>query len=57
MAQKRKARELTVTAVSQLTPNMCRITLHGEELSSFPEDAQGAYFKLVFPGEDPEKPY
>jgi NADPH-dependent ferric siderophore reductase len=56
MRQKRKARELTVTAVSQLTQNMCRITLHGEELASFPEDAEGVYFKLVFPGEDPEKP-
>lgn len=56
MRQKRKARELTVTVVSQLTQNMCRITLHGEELASFPEDAEGVYFKLVFPGEDPEKP-
>jgi NADPH-dependent ferric siderophore reductase len=56
MAQKRKARELTVTAVSQLTQNMRRLTLHGEELASFPEDAEGGYFKLVFPGEDPEKP-
>lgn len=56
MAQKRKARELTLTAASQLTPNMRRLTLHGEELASFPEDAEGGYFKLVFPGDDPEKP-
>lgn len=56
MAQKRKARELTVTATSQLTPNMRRLTLHGEGLASFPEDAEGGYFKLVFPGDDPEKP-
>lgn len=56
MALKRKARELTVTAASQLTQNMRRITLHGEELASFPENAQGAYFKLVFLGEDSEKP-
>jgi NADPH-dependent ferric siderophore reductase len=56
MAQKRKARELTVTAVSQLTQNMRRLTLQGQELASFPEDAEGGYFKLVFPGEDPEKP-
>jgi NADPH-dependent ferric siderophore reductase len=56
MAQKRKARELTVTAASQLTQNMRRLTLHSEELASFPEDAEGGYFKLVFPGDDPEKP-
>ena len=56
MTQKRKARELTVTAASQLTKNMRRLTLHGEELTSFPKNAEGAYFKLVFPGEDPEKP-
>jgi NADPH-dependent ferric siderophore reductase len=56
MAQKRKARELTVTAASQLTLNMRRLTLHGEDLASFPEDAAGGYFKLVFPGDDPEKP-
>jgi NADPH-dependent ferric siderophore reductase len=56
MRQKRKARELTVTAVSQLTKNMRRLTLHGEELASFPEDAEGYYFKLVFPGDDPERP-
>ena len=56
MAQKRKARELTVTAATQLTPNMRRLTLHGEDLASFPEDAAGAYFKLTFPGENPERP-
>ncbi|MFT4727374.1 MAG: NADPH-dependent ferric siderophore reductase [Granulosicoccus sp.] len=56
MAQKRKARELSVTAAVQLTPNMRRLTLHGEELASFPDDVEGSYFKLVFPGEDPEKP-
>ncbi len=56
MVKKRKARELTVTAASQLTPNMRRLTLHGEELASFPKDVAGAHFKLVFPGEDPEKP-
>lgn len=56
MAQKRKARELTVTAATQLTPNMRRLTLQGEDLASFPEDAEGAYFKLTFPGDDPERP-
>ena len=56
MAQKRKARELTVKAATQLTPNMRRLTLQGEDLASFPEDAEGAYFKLTFPGENPDRP-
>lgn len=56
MAKQRKARELTVKATSQLTQNMQRLTLHGQDLASFPEDAEGAYFKFAFPGDDPEKP-
>lgn len=56
MAQKRKARALTVSRTQALTPNMSRITLQGEDLVDFPDDAEGAYFKLVFPGEDPERP-
>lgn len=56
MAQKRKARKLTVARSSSLTPNMLRLTLQGEDLAGFPEDAEGAYFKLVFPGDDPERP-
>jgi len=56
MAKKRKAREVTVKSVNQLTQNMRRITFHGEDLASFPEDAEGAYFKLTFPGESLERP-
>ena len=56
MARDRKARELTVSAVEQLTPNMRRLTLQGDDLADFPEDAEGAYFKLVFAGDDPERP-
>ena len=56
MPQKRKARELTVKSASLLTQNMRRLTLHGEELDGFPEDAVGRYFKLVFPSDDPDKP-
>ncbi len=55
MAQKRKARKLTVTAAAQLTPNMRRLTLHGEDLASFPDDAEGAYFKLTFSGANPDR--
>jgi len=56
MAKDRKARELVVSAVTQLTQNMRRVTLHGEDLASFPDDAEGAYFKFAFPGDDPDKP-
>jgi len=56
MARDRKARELTVSAAGQLTPNMRRLTLQGDDLADFPEDAEGAYFKLVFAGADPDRP-
>lgn len=56
MAQKRKARELTVAAARQITPNMRRLTLKGDDLASFPDNAEGSYFKLTFPGENPERP-
>lgn len=52
MANRRKAKQLVVTNAFQLTPNMRRLTLHGEALSSFPADAAGAYFKLAFSGND-----
>ena len=38
-----------VTAVNQLTPNMRRVTLQGDHLADFPNDAEGACFKLGFP--------
>lgn len=56
MAAKRKAKELTVTASRQLTRNMLRLTLNGEDLANFPDDAEGAYFKFAFAGQDPERP-
>jgi len=56
MAKKRLARQLLVSNVAQLTPNMRRITLQGQELANLPEDAEGGYFKLNFPGQDPNKP-
>lgn len=56
MAAKRKAKELTVTATQQLSKNMLRLTMQGPDLASFPENAEGAYFKLAFPGGDADKP-
>ncbi|MGL6159667.1 siderophore-interacting protein [Microbulbifer sp.] len=42
-------RLLTVVRKRQLTPNMIRITLGGEDLRGFPEDQESGYVKLVFP--------
>lgn len=48
MAAKRPAKVLTVSATRHLTPNMLRLTLHGQDLDQFPDNADGAYFKLSF---------
>jgi len=42
-------RKLNVVRTRQLTPNMKRITLGGEELKDFPEGTEGSYIKLWFP--------
>ncbi|PCJ43402.1 MAG: NADPH-dependent ferric siderophore reductase [SAR86 cluster bacterium] len=44
---KRETRSLTVVKKQQLTPNMLRITLGGEELENFPQDQDGGYIKLL----------
>ncbi len=47
----RAVRTVTVLDKEQITPNMVRITLSGDELADFPEGYEGGYIKLVFPGE------
>lgn len=42
-------RELRVTAVSNVTPNMLRITLGGPGMDSFPSGQAGGYVKLNLP--------
>ncbi|MDN3616565.1 siderophore-interacting protein [Vibrio gallaecicus] len=39
---------LSVTSSITITPNMQRITLHGEGLSNFPPECAGGYIKLLF---------
>ena len=39
---------LTVTATSTVSPNMQRLTLTGESLSSYPYDCEGGYIKFLF---------
>jgi len=41
-------RTLKVKSAFNLTPNMRRVTLHGEDLASFPQNSEGAYIKLLF---------
>ncbi|NOH95686.1 siderophore-interacting protein [Vibrio sp. 99-70-13A1] len=45
---KPKPTTLSVTSSTTITPNMQRITLHGEGLSSFPAECAGGYIKLLF---------
>jgi len=43
---------LAVKSAMNVTPNMRRVTLHGDELKGFPADSEGAYVKLIFNGND-----
>lgn len=52
----RVKRTLAVKSAINLTPNMRRVTLGGEELSSFPEGSEGAYIKLLFSQTNNTKP-
>lgn len=45
---RRVPRVLTVKSAANLTPNMRRVTLHGEALAGFPENSEGTYIKLMF---------
>jgi NADPH-dependent ferric siderophore reductase len=40
---------VTVADISQLTPNMRRITFAGEELAEYPVDGPATHFKLLLP--------
>lgn len=48
-------RTLTVKSVSQLTPNMRRVTLTIDTKDDFPPKAEGAFMKLLFPQKDKEQ--
>ena len=45
----REFRQLQVLHKQHITPNLVRIILGGHALSSFPEDQEGGYVKLIFP--------
>ncbi len=44
-------RELVVIRKQNITPNMLRITLGGENIQTIPEDQESGYVKLIFPKE------
>lgn len=49
----RKVRELSVLRKFDLTPNMLRVILTGDDLKDFPEGQESGYVKLLFvSGED-----
>lgn len=43
-----KTTQLSVLRSDRITPNMQRITLHGDGLYDFPDDCEGGYIKLLF---------
>ena len=54
--KRRTPRKLSVKSSVNLTPNMRRVTLHGDALGNFPENSEGAYLKLLFEQPDGNKP-
>ena len=51
---KRIPKTLTVKSARNLTPNMRRVTLHGDALKDFPANSEGVVIKMLFelPGLD-----
>ena len=45
---RRVPKKLTVKSAVNLTPNMRRVTLHGDSLANFPPNSEGDYLKLLF---------
>ncbi len=54
--QRQIPRRLTVKSARNITPNMRRVTLFGDALEGFPDNAEGAYIKLLFDQPDSDKP-
>ena len=53
---RRPPRELQVLTVTDITPNMRRITLGGSGLQDFPANSEGAYLKLFLDDPDQAEP-
>ena len=44
----KRIRNIKITNISQLSPNMKRITFHSKDFMDFPENEDGGYVKLLF---------
>ncbi len=49
-------RSLTVKSVTNITPNMRRVTLKIDSVDIFPPNAEGAFMKMLFEQDDKPKP-
>ena len=53
----KRIRNIKVTNISQLSPNMKRITFHSKDFIDFPENEDGGYVKLLFKQESSGNPF
>ena len=53
----KRIRNIKVTKISQLSPNMKRITFHSKDFIDFPEDEDGGYVKLLFKQESSDNSF
>ena len=53
----KRIRNIKVTNISQLSPNMKRITFHSKDFIDFPEDEDGGYVKLLFKQESSDNSF
>ena len=53
----KRIRNIKITNISQLSPNMKRITFHSKDFIDFPENEDGGYVKLLFKQESSENSF
>ena len=53
----KRIRNIKVTNISQLSPNMKRITFHSKDFIDFPENEDGGYVKLLFKQESSDNSF
>jgi len=53
----KRIRNIKITNISQLSPNMKRITFHSKDFFDFPENEDGGYVKLLFKQESSDNSF
>ena len=53
----KRIRNIKITNISQLSPNMKRITFHSKDFIDFPENEDGGYVKLLFKQESSDNSF